>query len=133
MADEQEVHPEHVRKTITMTHRQGGYLLTIITTLFGFSHARDIREAVWDHGEVKVQSAAIEEFKEITNKQLDKIQAMIAQQDLDHTHKLERLADKIVDRIKDSETRTTKNEDRIEKRVENLELFAFKIHSKNNY
>jgi hypothetical protein len=105
-----EASPE-TRKTVSFTHRQLGWTgggviaaLALFTQLKGSFFTRE-------EGSFSMQ-------------QVMQIRTDVADLRNDMTIKNQRLADKIMDRIREAEERTVKNADRIERRIDLIELAA---------
>lgn len=103
----EETKEEKTRKTVTFTHRQLGLgtglagLLIAITPIKEWFFTRE--EGVAQAKEITALRYAVDSFRS------------------EVTGKMERNTDKILERIREAEERTVKNEDRIERRVDTLE------------
>lgn len=108
------------RKTISLTHRQLGWGGGIVASLALVSQLK---------GNFFTREEGISQAQQLTDVRFE-----IASLKADMTTKIERATDKIVDRIKESEDRSTKNADRVERRVDALELASrgLKANKSNN-
>lgn len=121
MADDKPVvDASAIRKTLSFTHRQlgiaagGGILsaLAIVGQLKGFFITRE---------EGKAMANQIAEVKENQYRGFDEIKKMYAVGQEDQIHKLERLNDKVIDRIKDAEARAMANDALQAHRIDTIE------------
>lgn len=145
MADEIPPIPDpKTRKTLTFTHRQVLGSGSVVAILLGLSQYKAVKDLFWTREEGKAQSAIIQifeqtnekqfnDFKMVQAQQIAEIKGLIVAQDTEHTHRLERLSDKIADKIKDSEARGVDRTNWLKKDVDQLhselEMFAFKMDS----
>lgn len=109
---------DKTRKTVSFTHKQlgvGGGILAALAMISQLKGTFFLRE------EGVAQSHEITELKRSQEMGFREIKLHISQTQEDQMHKLERLNDKIIDRIKDTETRAVQNDQRQEKRIDILE------------
>jgi gas vesicle protein len=115
-----------VRKTVSFTHKQlgiGGCVITaalIISPLKGFFFTRE---------EGNSHAAQLEEIKKSQTDGFKSFESTLQIANEEQTRRLERVGDKIVERIKEVEARTVRsderlerNDERLERRIENLEF-----------
>lgn len=112
MSDERQppADDSHQRKTVSFTHKQLGWGGGIIAALGLVA-------------QLKGTFITREEGMSQTQ-QLSDIRLQIVTLKTDVTARIDRMADKIVDRIKETEERSVRNVDRLEKRVDNLEIVS---------
>lgn len=98
-----------LRKTVSFTHRQlgvGGVGLVAAMTALG-----PLKDYVYTRNEAVLQ-----------NQRVERVEIMINGLEVKLSERMNRNTDKILERIKDAEERTVKNEDRLEHRVDSLEV-----------
>lgn len=110
----------HIRKTVSFTHRQlglgvGGTIIASMLTL------NPVKAWFFTREEGVAQSKEITELRRSQEDQFKELKIFISQGQEDQMHKLERLNDKVIERIKDSESRAFQNDARQEKRMDILE------------
>ncbi len=112
-----EVPEEKVRKTVSFTHKQLGVGTGLAAILIAIA---PIKEWFFTREEGNAQTREIAALRSTVTILSAEVSA-----------KLDRNTDKIMDRIKEAEERTVKNEDRIERRVDTLEA-AMRIPRKSS-
>ncbi len=115
MSDEVERKPQ---KTWTLSSRQLGGSAALIA---GLAALAPIKELFYTRAEGEAQM-----------QRLVRSELVISELKLDLKKEMDRNTDKVLDRIKESEERTIKNADRIERRVDMLEASNFKKSDKRN-
>lgn len=106
---------EKIRKTVTFTHKQLGVTTGIAAALIAIA---PIKEWFFTREEGVAQARELAALKH----SVDTLRSEVS-------GKLERNTDKILERIREAEERTVKNEDRIERRVDSLEA-TFRFNKK---
>lgn len=110
---------DKTRKTISLTHRQlgvGGISLVAALAALG-----PLKDYVYTRNEAVLQ-----------NQRVERVEIMLNNLELKITDRMNRNTDKIMDRIKEAEDRTVKTAERLEHRVDSLEVaMRFKLKSNN--
>lgn len=110
---------DRAAKTFAMTNKQlgiGGLILVAVMTALG-----PIKDYVTARDEAILQ-----------NQRVERVEAMLNALEMKITEKMNRNTDKIMDRIREAEERTTKTADRLEHRIDSLEVAArFKLKNNN--
>lgn len=107
-----------IRRTISLTHRQLGVSGALLTAMLLLN---PVKQWFFTREEGAAQSKEIADLKHDQEEQFKELRVFIVQGQEDQMHKMERLNDKIIERIKDSEGRTTQSDAKQEKRIETLE------------
>lgn len=125
MSDEITVDPNHVRKTVSLTHKQAGIGAGLVAAILSIQPLRDMFVT---KDENKSTIVRLDKF-EMGQREL---KDLITKNEAEAVRRSERVADKIMDRIKEAETRTTANQDRQEHRMDTLEA-SILIRAKKTY
>lgn len=109
---------DKTRKTVSFTHKQlgvGGGILASLALVSQLKGTFFLRE------EGLAQGHQITELKASEEKQFAELKLFISQMSEDNMHRLERLNDKVIERLKDNETRASRSEERLDRRIDLLE------------
>lgn len=118
--------PKDTRKTISFTHRQAGIgLAGIVSAVLALG---PVKQFFFTREEGLAQSKEIDALKLSQDRQFAELKLFISQGQDEQIRKLERSNDKLVDRIKDSENRSAKAEERLDRRIDTVEGYL-KLHS----
>jgi len=143
MADENEVHLEKTRKTVSFTHKQLG-IGGLVVALMSVGQLKELKEFfIGDQAETiaRIEMQQKESFQNLEMKQLDaiakadrgfdKLEKLIRDADQENIVRFRRMRDQSREELNQSEARLEKRSDRIESRVTNLEVFSFKTKRGN--
>lgn len=109
---------DQTRKTVSLTHRQLGISGGVVAAMLILN---PVKQWFFTREEGVAQSREIQELRADEADHFKELRVFIVQGQEDQMHKLERLNDKVIERIKDTEVRTQQSDVRHEKRIETLE------------
>ncbi len=112
---------DKIRKTVSFSHRQLGIGSSVVAAMLFLN---PVKQWFFTREEGSAQSKEITELKRVQEDNFKELKSFIIVSQDDQLHKLERLNDKVVEQIKDSEVRAQENDARQEKRIDMLEEAA---------
>lgn len=133
----EEVPAKETRKTVTMSHKQLGVGGTILATIIGLSQFNEIKQIFWtrEEGQAAVTSltevketltAKVDELKVSQEKGITEVKELMIAQDKENLDRLRRSNDLIREYIKEVDQRAEHSIDNTVRRIENLEMYAYK-------